>query len=497
MKVRRPVPDTSGATRPELGGFPSDSAVVEPRPLPAAAVSGTPSRRILLVSYHFPPSQAVGGLRWQRLASLGSRRGWAADVLTLKAERLDVCDWSRVSELPASTRIHWVDQPTTWEQQFERVAERVWRALRRSGPSDAPTGPVSARPAMVDRERVNWLTDSRSLIRAHHVWQRYATEMAWAKAAVMGGLEAFPDAPPDLVVSSGPPHLVHEAGRRLASALEVPFVMDMRDPWSLQTHLQEHVASPLWLTLAERAEGRCIDRADLVIMNTPSAARAMEARWPGKQIMSAMNGWDDEPLPSAPWPDQFRIVYAGTVHIDRDPRPLFKAVARAVERLGLGPDDLQIRLVGSVASYAGMSVTSLAALEGIAPFVEVLPPASRAAVLEEYARAAMLVSLPQDTPLSVPSKVFEYIRHPSWVLAQATPHSATADLLAGTSAFVVPAEQVEATADLLVRCYQEFRAGRRPEPVAPQTRASRAEEGGRIFDALQGLVDRASRSARA
>ncbi len=350
---------------------------------------------------------------------------------------------------------------------------------------------------MVDREQVNWLTDSRSLIRAHHVWQRYAEEMAWAKAAVVGGLEAFPDAPPHVVVSSGPPHLVHEAGRRLANALEVPFVMDMRDPWSLQTHLQEHVASPLWLTLAERAEARCVDRADLVIMNTPSAARAMAARWPGKQIMSAMNGWDDEPIPSAPWPHQFRIVYAGTVHIDRDPRPLFRAVAQTVERLGLGPDDLQVRLVGSVANYAGMPVTSLAALEGIAPFVEVLPPASRAVVMEEYARAAVLVSLPQDTPLSVPSKVFEYIRHPSWVLAQATSPSATADLLAGTSAFVVPAERVDATAELLVRCYQEFRAGRRPEPVAPQTRASRAEEGGRIFDALERLVDRARRSTRA
>jgi len=349
---------------------------------------------------------------------------------------------------------------------------------------------------MVDRQQVNWLADRRSLIRAHHVWQRYAKEMAWSKAAVAAGLEAFPDTPPDLVVSSGPPHLVHEAGRRLANAFEVPFVIDMRDPWSLQTHLQEHVASPLWLTLAERAEARCVDRADLVVMNTPSAARAMADRWPGKQTMSAMNGWDDEPLPTAPWPRQFRIVYAGTVHIDRDPRPLFHAVALVTERLKLGPDDLQVRLVGSVASYAGMPVSQLAAEAGVGAFVAVRPPASRAEVLEEYAQAAVLLSLPQDTPLSIPSKVFEYIRQPAWVLAQASTPSATAELLQGTPAFVIPANRIEATADVLTRCYQDFRAGRRPEPIAPQTQASRAQEGARIFDALDRLVGRATRSAR-
>lgn len=470
----------------------------------AGAGSGVSSRRrrLLLVGYHFPPSEAVGGLRWQRLAAIGHQRGWDIDVLTLKAERLSSCDWSRVDELPPTTKLHWVDQPSTWEQQFERFAERVWLMLKRSkaalreGPVSsgvARAGTDPARPVVINRDELNWLSDWRGLVRAHHVWQRYAKEMGWSKAAVSVGLEAFPAAPPDIVLSSGPPHLVHEAGRRLASVFEVPFVMDMRDPWSLQTYLQEHVASPLWLMLAERAEARCVDRADLVIMNTPSAARAMRERWTTKDVMSAMNGWDEEPLPSKPWPHQFRVMYAGTVHIDRDPRPLFRAVAEVVRRVGATPDDFQVRFLGNVESYGGSPLSTLAAQEHVGEYVVVRPPSSRAAVLEEYAEAAVLVSLPQDTPLSVPSKVFEYIRQPSWVLAQASSTSATAELLAGTSAFVLPAEDVSRTAEILFRCYQEFRAGRRPAPIAPQTRASRAEEGERVFDALDALSDRSMR----
>ncbi|MHB1329260.1 MAG: glycosyltransferase family protein [Gemmatimonadales bacterium] len=473
------------------------AAVAAPGTAPTGMGSGQVRRRLLLVSYHFPPSEAVGGLRWQRLTGLGHRRGWDVDVLTLKAERLGRTDWSRVEELPSSTRLHWVDHPATWEQQFERFAERVWMAFKRTGAVVRETGDgpstSPARPVMVDRQQVNWLSDWRGLVRAHHVWQRYAKEMAWSRAAVDAGLEAFSAAPPDLVLTSGPPHLIHEAGRRLANAFEVPFVMDMRDPWSLQTHLQEHVASPLWLMLAERAESRCVDRANLVIMNTPSAARSMSARWTAKSIMSAMNGWDDETLPDLPWPHQFRIVYAGTVHIDRDPRPLFRAVAELVRQVGASPTDLQVRLLGNVESYGGVALPVIAAQEGIGDYVVVQPPASRASVLEQYAEAAVLVSLPQDTPLSIPSKVFEYMRQPCWILAQATPSSATAELLAGTSAFVLPAENVAATTDCLMRCYREFRAGHRPAPIALEW-ASRAEEGRRVFDALDALVSRSERS---
>ena len=37
---------------------------------------------------------------------------------------------------------------------------------------------------------------------------------------------------PDVIVSSGPPHSAHEAARRSAENLGIPWVMDMRDPWA-------------------------------------------------------------------------------------------------------------------------------------------------------------------------------------------------------------------------------------------------------------------------
>ncbi|HEV8356812.1 MAG TPA: hypothetical protein VGQ17_08630 [Gemmatimonadales bacterium] len=323
----------------------------------------------------------------------------------------------------------------------------------------------------------------------------YVRENAWARAAVVTGSQVAERHHYDLVISCGPPHLVHVAGRRLARALKVPFVMDLRDPWSLQTRLHEEVASPLWFRLADREEARCVGQADLIVMNTPLAAAEMQAKWPGRRVLAVMNGWDEEALPCSDWPDQFRVIYAGSIYIDRTPRPFFQAVAGAVRQLGIGPEEFEVRLIGEVEEFGGQSVAGLAAAEGIGDYVRVLPTMPRRETLREYSEAAMLLSLPQDSHLAIPSKVFEYLRQPCWVLAQTTPDSATGEVLRDTSAFVVAPDDVARTREILVRCFEEFRTGRRPEPIARDGRFSRAAEAARLFTALESLVGNAPPSS--
>jgi hypothetical protein len=464
--------------------LPSGDLLAGPAPHPPG-VAAAAVRRILLVSYHFPPSEAAGALRWQRLTPLAARLGWEVDAITLAPDLADSIGWERVAELPPSTQIHGVDKPEPLIGRLELAARRAWRTLH---PAET-VGGGPKRPTSFHRTEVGWLSGGpRALLRALNVLLSYARENAWARAAVESGLEIAARHPHDLVISCGPPHLVHVAGRRLAQALKVPFVMDLRDPWSLQTRLHEEVASPLWFRLADWEEARCVAQADLVVMNTPLAAAEMQAKWPRSRVMAVMNGWDEEPLPSSPWPDQFRVVYAGSIYIDRTPQPFFRAVAGAVRHLGIGPEEFQVRLIGTVEAFGGQSVAGLAAAEGIGEYLRVIPTMPRRETLREYSQAAVLLSLPQDSHLAIPSKVFEYLRQPCWVIAQTTPDSATGEVLRGTSAFVVSPDDVERTQEILVRCFEEFQAGRRPEPIAREGRFSRAAEGAKLFTALESLV---------
>lgn len=443
------------------------------------------ARRLFLISYHFPPSEEAGALRWQRLAPIAVERGWSVEAFTLAPGVPRRIDWERVNELPPTVRIHGVVEPVPYLARAERGLYQAWRVLRRRIRQNG--GPASAgRPASVRQEEIRWFTGGvRSLVRASNVLVSHEREMAWAREAVVAGRRAGAVHPPALIVSCGPPHQVHEAGRRLARHFRVPFVMDMRDPWSLQFRLQEDHASPLWFRLAHRAEARCVAEADLIVMNTPIAAEAMRAKWPSARVMSVYNGWDAEPLVSLHWPHQFRIVYAGSIYIDRSPGPLFQAVSRVVQRLKLSPADFQVRFIGEVPEDL---MDTLARDANIPGYVQVIPPIPRKQVLREYAEAAVLLSLPQDSYFAIPSKVFEYMRQPCWIVAQTEGRSATGDVLAGSAAFVAAPEEIGRLAGFLQRCYREFRSGNRPAPIAQDGRFSRRVEGERFMGALEELV---------
>ena len=57
------------------------------------------AKKILLISYHFPPSAAVGGLRSLNFAKSLPSLGWSPYVLTIKEQYLDNIDKGRLEGL--------------------------------------------------------------------------------------------------------------------------------------------------------------------------------------------------------------------------------------------------------------------------------------------------------------------------------------------------------------------------------------------------------------
>ena len=228
----------------------------------------------------------------------------------------------------------------------------------------------------------------------------------------------------------------HEAGRLVSQATGLPFVMDMRDPWSLQPWLRESVASPFWYRRAERFESRCVEQAKLIVANTPPAHTALAAAYPDarERMITVMNGSDDDPLPPHRHSDRFSIAYAGTIYLDRDPLLLFRAAAQVIRAEKLTPEQFGIDILGRFAAEEHVPLLGMATREGIAKYVTVEPPRPQQAALEFLAGATMLVIFPGSNMLAIPAKVFEYIRFDSWLLTIAEDASAIAQLLRGSTA---------------------------------------------------------------
>ena len=452
---------------------------------PPGKGAARPTRRLLVVTYHFPPDRAVGGLRWEQLSRYFAANGWAVDVITRDLNRVGARDDRRLNSLAPGVRVFAASEGEPLTARAERLAIRL---VRRIVPR-RPDHNVDVK-ASLSRTELARPTDGRRLLRAHGAWISIGTEKIWARAAAGIGMALTRDSRYDLVVGCGPPHMAHEAARRIANDARLPLMVDFRDPWSGLERLPDNHASPLYFRLLERHERVFVRDARLIVMNTERARDDMRRRYPeaADRIVVVRNGSDGEALPSVVASERFSIRFAGSICLDRDPTMFFRAASTVVRRLGLTPKEFAIEFIGTVDEIGGRTVREIAAAEGVAEFLELGGSIPRDAAMRFLAGATVLLNLPQDSDLCVPAKIFEYVRFNAWMLVLASDASATADTLRGTTADIVDPNDVDAMAAVIERRYTQHARGERPVAIGHDGRFDRAHQARLLLEYVGAIV---------
>jgi glycosyltransferase involved in cell wall biosynthesis len=453
-------------------------------------LSQNTKHRLLLITYHFPPSREVGALRWEKLAMHAAERGWGIDAFVADPATLAAADPERLHDLPKTTRVYGIGETPGPLDRFNEVVVRLLHALRhmwRSGivrsRSRTPTA-IHIETFLFSRAHRWRGLKVRDWIQAFNAVARYQRYCRWAASAAEAAIRAFN---PDVhlaVISSGPPHMAHLAGKRVSATTGLPLVVDMRDPWSLVERLPENYASPVWTWLARRDEPRTLERAILVVCNTFEAEEGLCSRYPqhAEKLVTIMNGYDEDPLPEPCHHAQFLIAYAGSIYLDRTPKLLFRAAVRVVKEMGLTPSQFSIEFLGDLPSLD--AVLAVAESEGLDGFVRVWPTRPRKEVLRFLSTAAMLVVLPQDSYMAIPAKTFEYMRFSAWILGLAEKGTATERVLRRCGADIAEPMDVDAIAAILRARYRQFAAGEQPPPLCNDRQLSRRYQAQKLFDEM-------------
>ena len=444
------------------------------------------ARRLLLVTYTFPPDLEVGGLRWQQMVRHFAERGFVFDVLTQDFRRAPKLDLARLQTLPPGTRVFSVTSADPLALRVQRMAVPLLRRARGGARERGASAAGAAAGPAVSAPR----PAPGALARAYFAWITFARDGNWAQAAARAGAALATRERYVAVISSGPPHMAHDGARGIARRLGLPHVVDMRDPWSLVQRISEEIAGPLWSHLARKFERRVVRDAALITMNTEASRDAMRAAYPERAgiIETIRNGCDDEPLPPARRDGRFTIRFAGSIYIDRDPRLVFRAAAALIRDLRLTPAQFAIELVGDVDRFAGTPTMQIAREEGVEGYVALRGLVKRHEALEFLAGATVLLSLPQDSDFAIPAKIYEYLRFDAWMLVLAHEHSATAKLLASTDADVLEPSDVEGMARALRRRYDQFQRGEIPEAAGRDGRFDRRVQSERLMDLLEDVA---------
>lgn len=294
----------------------------------------------------------------------------------------------------------------------------------------------------------------------------------WARAAareMARELEGI-----DLVFGTSPPYSGMVAAQRLADALGVPCVQELRDPPSFHRALRRRSRFYVWRML--RFERRHLSRADQIITVTPrTRLRLLELhpRLDPDRIQVVTNGYPDldvDPTLAGRDPDRFTITYVGTFQgsVKARESSVFTPAVLMEGLSALPAEKVSLRIVGSMSSQQKKNLRKLDR-NGVTEFVGLV---DREVALAETAAADVAVILADDDDWWIGRKAFEYLRHAHTILAIVPPGDTTDLLESHSRSDVVSPHDLDRIPAVLRRRFDEWSRGeweRGPLPEAIQT----------------------------
>lgn len=377
---------------------------------------------MLLISYHFYPSNEIGGRRTTALARFLAGKGLRVIVVSAFGGVTIVPG----SEVMTGVIAAPVKQPRNVLIDF--VVSRKQRSAQ-TRPGDAVGGTVR------DSRTTSVLLRMRSCIRRIFFQVVYFVDQhkRWGWRAAREAVRVGKQFDARLVLSSSPPFTTLLTGRWVASRLGIPHIADFRDPWT-DAFALARPSQRVELRLLRFLEGWALRPVAAITSTTLTVAELLAARYPTvrHKLHVVRNGYEGE-VPTAN-PDtggRLAILFAGELYIGRNPFPFLATLEALLARPDVDPTRISATFMGSVAHYNGQSLASWIEAKRCATVVKILPQSPQHEVTKAVAESTLLLNLSQEQPLSIPAKTFEHFASAREILLLCENDSETASLVAG------------------------------------------------------------------
>jgi glycosyltransferase involved in cell wall biosynthesis len=400
--------------------------------------------RVVLFSYYFPPALDVGALRARKIADSFLRRGATVDVVSAPLQR-----GSDPDTLPVGLSVRRLAPSLDLRAFYRRLRGRG--AAPQTGASGSTEGAwvPPGRSSFFKRQisAALWLPDDRQ---------------GWILPAAKLGTQLV-RAGADLIYSTAPPYSVHLAALLVKQRTGVPWVVELRDPWTDNPARPDHVRTS-WSDATDRwLERRALRNANIIIAVTDSVAERLKRHIPSSsssKVIVIRNGIDSlDPPPADVSNCVRRITYAGTLYLGRDPRPFLLAVAN-LARAGQLDARTSIEFIGDCRWFNSESMEEFVRAQGLGEMVRFVEPLPHAEVMKRLHESDLLLLLAQNQPLQVPNKLYEYLGVRRPILAFVDQNGESASILHRLGGhFVVDKDDPAHVAEIVGRAL----AGQRPQ----------------------------------
>lgn len=306
-------------------------------------------KKVLIVTYYWPPAGGPGVQRWLKFAKYLPEFGWEPIIYTPENPSYPLIDTTLIKEVPENLRIV---KTKIWEPY--QLAEKLSKSNKKFKGGQFDVG-----------KNQSFLSKLSIFIRGNFFIPD--ARKFWVKPSIRFLKQYLTENQIDTIVTTGPPHSLHLIGLGLKKELPaLKWIADFRDPWTEISYYKH-----LKLTLSsdkkhKQLEKSVFESADLTLATSYTDAENFKKN--GANAFCVTNGFDElesrsvgeseslnsesigilKPSNSKNFKPKFTLSYVGVLEQLRNPENLWKALQQLCEKNPEFSDDFELKFAGRV-----------------------------------------------------------------------------------------------------------------------------------------------------
>ncbi|MDP9960426.1 glycosyl transferase family 1 [Chryseobacterium lathyri] len=352
-------------------------------------------KKILIITYYWPPAGGPGVQRWLKFAKYLPEFGWNPVIYTPENPSYPLLDESLLKDIP---------------QNLEIIKTKIWEPYQLAEKLNKSNKKFKAGQFDVGKNQ-SWKSKLSIWVRGNFFIPD--ARVFWVKPSVKFLEQYLKENKIDVVVTSGPPHSLHMIGLGLKKKFPtLKWIADFRDPWteiSYYKHLKLTKGSD---RKHRQLESTVFKTADITLAT--SYTDAENFRKSGANAVCITNGFDESdasvPTDVADEKKQktFTLSYIGVLEQLRNPENLWKVLDELVKENQEFADNFTLKFAGRIDDKILQSIEN----SNLKSHILNLGYISHDRAVEEMANSNLLLitNFPNESSRGIiPGKIFEYL----------------------------------------------------------------------------------------
>ncbi len=347
-------------------------------------------KRVLIITYYWPPAGGPGVQRWLKFVKYLPEFDIEPIVYCPENPSYPLLDESLVEEA-LTYSVKTITQPIREPYKLAKLFSKQTKTISKGVISEEKKQGLVEKLLLFVRgnffipdARKNWIAPSVTYLSKYILKENI-----------------------DTVITTGPPHSMHLIGLKLKKELNIKWIADFRDPWTTIGYHKKLKLTKSAKTKHKTLEKTVLNTADRIVVTSWGTKREFK-KITKQPIKVITNGFDEELINNQSLDKSFSISHIGSLLFERNPEVLWKVLSDLVKENDEFAKSLELNFVGFINDNVlqSIKINKLSNYVNDIGYIE----HNEAIMYQKKSQLLLLIEIDsEETKAIIPGKLFEYI----------------------------------------------------------------------------------------